>query len=151
MRVSVLSWVPLFVTPMNYRLSGISVHGVPLARILEWDAISYSWGPSWSRDGSHTSCISCTAGRICITSTTCHVSVSGSVMSDSATPWTVACQAPLFMEFQAKILEWVAISSSRKSSQPRDQTHVSCIGRRTLYHWATREAPDGHGGHKKLK
>ena len=33
--------------------------------------------------------------------------------------------------FQARILEWVAISSSRGSSQPRDQTHisyVSCIG-----------------------
>ena len=29
--------------------------------------------------------------------------------------------------FQARILEWVAISSSRGSSQPRDQTHVSFI------------------------
>ena len=28
--------------------------------------------------------------------------------------------------FQARILEWVAISSSRGSSPPRDQTHVSC-------------------------
>jgi len=35
---------------------------------------------------------------------------------------------------QARILEWVAISSSRGSSQPRDQTHVSCTGRRILYH-----------------
>ena len=42
--------------------------------------------------------------------------------------------------FQATILEWVAISYSRWSSQPRDRTHVSCIswtGRRILYHWAT--------------
>ena len=38
---------------------------------------------------------------------------------------------------QARILEWVAISSSRGSSRPRDQTCVSCIGRRVLYHWAT--------------
>ena len=29
--------------------------------------------------------------------------------------------------FQARILEWVAISSSRGSSRPRDQTCVSCI------------------------
>ena len=29
--------------------------------------------------------------------------------------------------FQASILEWVAISFSRGSSQPRDQTRVSCI------------------------
>ena len=41
---------------------------------------------------------------------------------------------------QAKILEWVAISSCTGSSQSRDQTHVSCIGRQILYHWATREA-----------
>ena len=42
---------------------------------------------------------------------------------------------------QARILEWVAtIPFSRESSQPRDQTHVSCIGRWILYHWATREA-----------
>ena len=29
--------------------------------------------------------------------------------------------------FQARILEWVAISSSRGSSQPRDRTHISCV------------------------
>ena len=36
--------------------------------------------------------------------------------------------------FQARMLEWVAISCSRGSSQPRDQTCVSCIGGRILYH-----------------
>ena len=35
--------------------------------------------------------------------------------------------------FQARILDWVAVSSSRGSSQPRDGTHVSCIGRWILY------------------
>ena len=34
----------------------------------------------------------------------------------------------------ARILEWGAISCSRGSSQPRDQTHVSCNGRCILYH-----------------
>ena len=38
---------------------------------------------------------------------------------------------------QARILEWVAISFSRGSSQPRDRNHISCIGRRVLYHWKT--------------
>ena len=45
--------------------------------------------------------------------------------------------------FQARILEWVAISSCRVSSWPKDQTHVSCIscnGRQILHHWATWEA-----------
>ena len=43
--------------------------------------------------------------------------------------------------FQARKLEWVAISFSRGSSQPRNQTCVSCIGRQVLNCWATREAP----------
>ena len=44
--------------------------------------------------------------------------------------------------FQARILEWVAISYSRWSSQPRYQTHVSCIsctGRLILYYCTTWE------------
>ena len=41
---------------------------------------------------------------------------------------------------QARILEWVAISFSRGSSQPRHQTQVSCIASRCFNLWATREA-----------
>ena len=45
-----------------------------------------------------------------------------------ATLWTVACQGPLSMGIlQARILEWVVISSCRGSSQPRDQTLMSCV------------------------
>ena len=42
--------------------------------------------------------------------------------------------------FQARILEWVAVSYSRGSSQPRDQTQVSCIScicLLILYHCTT--------------
>ena len=39
--------------------------------------------------------------------------------------------------FQARILEWVAISFSRGSSRPRDQTRVSCIAGRHFTVWAT--------------
>ena len=46
------------------------------------------------------------------------------------TPWTV------HEIFQARVLEWVAISFSRGSSQPRDRTCVSWIGRQILYHCA---------------
>ena len=38
---------------------------------------------------------------------------------------------------QARILEWVAISSSRESSWPRDQSQVSCISGRGFNLWAT--------------
>ena len=44
---------------------------------------------------------------------------------------------------QARILEWVAISFSRQSSQARDQTWVSCIAGRLLTEWAIREAHFG--------
>ena len=57
----------------------------------------------------------------------------------------------------ARILEWVAISSSKGSSWPRDWTHVSyvsCIGKRVLYHHDLEEilpdsksisSPNSHG------
>ena len=45
--------------------------------------------------------------------------------------------------FQAKILEWAAISSSRGSFRSRDRNQVSCsscFSSQILYHWATWEA-----------
>ena len=44
--------------------------------------------------------------------------------------------------FQVRILEWVAISYSMGSSQPKDQTFISSVsytGKQILYHWATWE------------
>ena len=59
-------------------------------------------------------------------------------------PWTAAHQAPLSLGIlQARILEWVVISSSRGSFQPRDWTCiscVSCIAKGFFTHWATRKA-----------
>ena len=46
---------------------------------------------------------------------------------------TVTCQALLSMGIlQARILEWVAMPSSRGSSQTRDLTQVSCIAGRVF-------------------
>ena len=39
--------------------------------------------------------------------------------------------------FQARVLEWVALSFSRRSSRPRDWTWVSCIVGRCFTIWAT--------------
>ena len=41
----------------------------------------------------------------------------------------------------ARILEWVAYPFSRGSSQPRNQTAVSCIAGRFFINWAIKEAP----------
>ena len=58
-----------------------------------------------------------------------------------ATSWTVTHQAPAHRILQARILEWVASSFSRGSSQPRDQTCVSCTVGRFFTVWATGETP----------
>ena len=42
--------------------------------------------------------------------------------------------------FQARVLEWVAMSSSTRSFWPRGQTHISYIGRQVLYHQASQES-----------
>ena len=53
---------------------------------------------------------------------------------------TVDCTPPgssVHGILQAGILEWIAISSSRESPQPRDRTcvsYISCTGRWILYH-----------------
>ena len=69
-----------------------------------------------------------------------------SVASDLCSP--VDCNPPgssVHVISQARILGWVAISFSRFFFffffWCWDQTHVSCIGRRVLYSWATREGP----------
>ena len=58
------------------------------------------------------------------------------------TPWNVARQASLSVGIlQARILEWVAISFSRESFQPGDQTQISCIEGKFFTVWGTRETP----------
>ena len=57
---------------------------------------------------------------------------SGQTLCDS-----MDCSPPGFSAhgiFQARIMEWVAISSSRGSFRPRNRTWVSYIGRWVLYH-----------------
>ena len=41
----------------------------------------------------------------------------------------------------ARILEWIVISSSRGSSQPKDQTHISCVS--SIDRWTL---PQSHPG-----
>ena len=66
--------------------------------------------------------------------------LSHSVMPDSCNPMVCSpLGSSVHGVFQARILEWVAISFLRGSSQPRDQRHVSyvscnSIGRQVLYH-----------------
>ena len=81
-------------------------------------------------------------GCVCVCVCVCVCESAQSCLS-LCDPMDLACQAPLSMEisiqenchFQTRILEWVAISSSRGSSRPKDRTlvsSVSCIGRQVL-------------------
>ena len=49
--------------PMDYSQPGFSIHGILLARILEWVAMPFYKISSQSRDQTHVSCSSCTSGR----------------------------------------------------------------------------------------
>ena len=51
---------PTLLWPHDYSMPRSSVHGISQARILEWVALSFSRGSSWSRDQT---CVSCLAGR----------------------------------------------------------------------------------------
>ena len=59
------------------------------------------------------------------------------------TPWTVASRLLCSWNFRNRNTGvGFAISSSRGSSQPKNRTWVSCIGRWVLHHWTSWEAPD---------
>ena len=68
-------------------------------------------------------------------------SVNHSVVSNSCDP--MDCSPPGFSDYrilEARILEWVAIPFSRRSSQPRDKAWVSRITGRYFTIWVTWEA-----------
>ena len=58
-------------------------------------------------------------------------------MSGSLQPHWLVCQIPVHEILQARILEWIAITFSRGSSQPRDWTLISCSADRFFTVWAT--------------
>ena len=115
----------------------------------EENVLSYVWGSLVSSILSKTFvCFFCGGGVVSLWSFTITLqSVRAQLLSRVrlfVTPWTVSSARLLCpWSFLARILEWVAISFSRESSRPRDQTCVSCVsytGRQILHHSATWEA-----------
>ena len=146
---------PALCDPMDCSTPGSSVRGIFQARILEWVAISFSRGSSWPRDWTQVSCISRqtlyteSPGKPTIfyncRPNTQSYSLCGCLVAKSCVTLCnpMDCSLPgssVHGISETRILEWVSISFSRGSSWPRDWTHISCIGRWILYHWATREA-----------
>ena len=129
---------PTLLDPMDCSLPGSSVHGIFQARVLEWGAIAFTflqfdwrsqttlteprvlWWPSWP---SSISGIWLDFGGLCDQS--CPALCDPMDLPGSYVHWIP----------QARILEWVAMPSSRGSRV----SYISCIGRWILYHCTTWE------------
>ena len=151
---------PTLCDPMDYSSPSSSIHGIFQARVLEWVAISFSRGSPWPRDWTWISCI---AGRLFTIWATREAykgkwkSPPDNIKHSWCCKWTeIAQSCPALWDpmdcslpgssvhgiFQAVVLEWIAISFSRVSSQARDRTQVSRIVDRHFTVWATREESD---------
>ena len=111
-------------------------------RILKWVAWPFSSGSSWPKNQTGVSCI---AGGFFTNWAIrealiyrCFFALSCPILCDPIdySPPVSSVHGIL----QARILELVAISFSRASSQPRDQIQVSCFAGKLFMVWATREA-----------
>ena len=134
--------------PMDCSQPSSSVHGIFQASILEWVATTSSRASSWLRDLTWISCVSCflnwPAGSLPLAPPgkplSFHVCVKSLSRVQLCDP--MDCSPPgssVHGILQARILESVAISFSRGSSQPRDWTRVSRIAGRRFILWATRD------------
>ena len=132
--------------PMDCSSLGSSVLKILQARILEWVAVPFSRVSSWPRDRILVSHI---AGRfftiwatgnqmirlfkiMCVRAPSLQLCPTLCDPMDCSPPGSSVSGIS-----QARISQWVAISSSRGSSWPRDRTHISCTGKKILHHWAT--------------
>ena len=139
---------PTLCDPMDCSPAGSLVYGIFQAWILEWVAISFSRGSSRPRDWTQVSrivgrCFTIWATREALFTGLSSVQFSSVAQSCPTLCDPMGCSLPgssVHGLFQAIVLEWIAISISRGSSQPREQTQVSCIAGRGFIIWATREA-----------
>ena len=136
-----LSHVWFFATPWNCSLPGSSFHGILQARILEWVAMPSSRGPFWSRDRTRLPCVSCVARRILYHWGSCQnwdrslkLPYKMWKCYSFSRVWLffdpIDCSLPgssVHGIFQARILEWVAISFSRRSSWLRIEWWSSAL------------------------
>ena len=128
---------PVLFHPMDSSPPGSSVCRIPQARIRERVAISFLNFEYFSFNRPRAK-----LRTLCKFLPCCTMLSHFSPVQLFATPWTVACQAPLSMGIlQVRRLEWVPMPFSRGSSQLRDETQVSCFTGRFFTIWATKEDP----------
>ena len=146
---------PTLWDPMNYSPPGSSVHGTLQARILEWDAISFS--RRFSRPRNQTEVSSIAGRRFTVWATkeapkTKRITHKQYNLAAAVAKLHQSCPtlcdpingsppgSPVHGILQARILKWVAISFSRESSDPGIEPASPTLAGGFFYHWATREA-----------
>ena len=116
---------------LYYSLPGSSVHRILQARILEWVALVSSRVSSWSMYLTHISMsLALADGFFSISALHIYMSVAQSCPTLCNPMDCSPLGSSVHGVFQARILEQVAISFTRGSSQPRDWSQVSCIAGR---------------------
>ena len=146
--------------PVDCSPPGSSVHGIFQARVLEWVAISYSRGSSqhilYLLHLLHWQAGSLPLSHLCFTHDRVYMSVLFFSLNVCptlsfpccvhlfATPWTVAHQAALSMEFSRQEY-WSGLPFPTPGDLPDPEIKptslaISSIGRQILYHWAPWEA-----------
>ena len=128
--------VQLFATQWTVALLALLSMGILQARILEWVAMPSSRGSSQLRDPICAFYISYIGRQKPTWKPKGHGESESEVAQSCLTLCNpMDCSPPgssVHGILQARILEWVAISFSGESSQPRDRTRVSCIAGRHL-------------------
>ena len=122
---------PTLCNPMDCSLPGFSVHGILQARTLEWVAISFSIYAIVYANVASINWYDSNSLKVKVT----HLCPALFDPMDCSLPGSSVLGI-----LQSRILEWVAVPSSRGSSWPRDWTRVSCIAGRFFTIWATRKA-----------
>ena len=118
---SLLSCVQLFHDRMNCSPLGSSVHEISQARILEWVAISFSRGSSWSRDWTCISCVSCIGRWILY-----HWATRGVLICMSITLWSTILITTLHIFF-VLIFESALYIKDTDLSLPFWHAHTSLL------------------------
>ena len=78
--------------------------------------------------------------RVCVLRGVCEHALSRSVVSNSVAPWTVACQAPLSMEFSRQEY-WIGLPFPIPGDLPNPRIKPMC-----LLHWQADSLPLSHVG-----
>ena len=113
----------------------VTVHGITKNQTWLGDCFHF---PEFLCSSGPYACISLDTGEILLKKVKMLVTQSCPTLCDP-----MDCNLPgssVHGILQARILEWIAICSSRGSSWLRDWTQVSCIAGRFFTVWATREA-----------